>query len=124
LKRQFELDDEYLEDLKEELALTPNGVAGLSNLRSLLGRAQVAFAILLAIAALKARTDILLTVGFYHATVFIGRVVSSALDGNDPFSIKATAFIFLCGWQRREKGGGSPCLFEVAAGGLGCKGRA
>ena len=74
------------------LALTPDGIAGLSNLRGLLGGAQVTFGILLAIGALKVRKEPVFVAAMYFGAVVIGRLLGLALDGYDEFSVRATVF--------------------------------
>lgn len=76
-----------------DLFLIPDGITGLSNLRGLLGGAQITFGILLGLAAVKLQTTILLPAGMYYVAVLIGRIFGFALDGFEEKAMHYTLFI-------------------------------
>ena len=78
--------------LLEGLALTPEGVVGYSSLRGLIGGSQLAFGVVFAIAAIRARADAILVGAIYFGAVVLGRVMGLTIDGVDPFAIRATVF--------------------------------
>ena len=80
------------DSLLDGLSVVPDGVVGYSSLRGLIGGSQVAFGIVFAIAAFRGRADYIVFGVFYFSAVLLGRVTGLALDGVDPFAIRASVF--------------------------------
>ena len=74
------------------LALTPEGSVGYSSLRGLIGGSQVAVGLVCIFAALRARADAVLVGALYFGAVLCGRLLGLAVDGADPFAVRASVF--------------------------------
>ena len=74
------------------LSVTPDGTVGYSSLRALIGGSQIAMGVIATVAVFRGRADAILVVAVYFTAVLLGRLVGLALDGVDPFSVRASAF--------------------------------
>ena len=78
-------------DVLRQLAIVPADNFGLSNLRGLLGGAQMSFGLLLGLAAYLGKKELLYAPMLYWLMILVGRGVGFATDGPDAVALRACA---------------------------------